>query len=102
MSPFHKIFFGLILLQSNLLFAQGKIIMNGATMNVVNSAYVVTKDVSLTNTSSLNINSSTIKIAGSITNSSGIFDVTTGTVEMNGSSIQSIPLDAFYTNKIQN
>src|ERR1043165_2667645 len=98
MSTFYKAFFGLFLLQSNLSFAQGKIIMNGATMNVVNSAYVVTKDVSLTNTSKLNIDSSTIKIAGSITNNSGIFDVTTGTVEMNGSSAQGIPANAFYTN----
>ena len=71
-------------------------------MNVVNSAYVVTKDVSLTSASSININSSTIKIAGSITNSSGNFDVTSGTVEMNGASLQTIPVNAFATNKIQN
>lgn len=82
-------------------FAQGKIIMNGATMNVVNSAYVVTKDVSLTNASTVNINNSTIKIAGSISNS-GTFDVTNGTVEMNGLLSQTIPLNAFFTNKIKN
>ncbi|MEO6327406.1 MAG: hypothetical protein ABIO55_00660 [Ginsengibacter sp.] len=76
--------------------------MNGAKMNVINSAYVVTKDVSLTSTSTLNIDNSTIKIAGNITNSSGIFDVTAGTVEMNGSSSQTIPANAFTTNKIQN
>ena len=83
-------------------FAQGKLIMNGATMNVVNSAFIVTNDVSLTGASTLYINSSTIKIAGGITNNSGIFDVTTGTVEMNGSSAQTIPDDAFTTNKIKN
>ena len=101
MSPFYKAFFGLILLQCNPSFAQGKIIMNGATMNMVNSAYVVTKDVSLTSTSTINVDSSTIKIAGSISNS-GTFDVTNGTVEMNGSSSQTIPANAFFTNKIKN
>ena len=70
-------------------------------MNVVNSAYVVTKDVSLTSTSTINIDSSTIKIAGSISNV-GTFDVTNGTVEMNGLSSQTIPANAFFTNKIKN
>ncbi|MEP6948294.1 MAG: T9SS type A sorting domain-containing protein, partial [Ginsengibacter sp.] len=76
-------------------------IMNGATMNVVNSAYVVTKDVSLANTGTVNIDSSTIKISGSIING-GSFDVTKGTVEMNGLSAQTIPANAFFTNKIKN
>jgi hypothetical protein len=102
MSGFYKILLGLMLLQCNLAFSQGKIIMNGATMNVVNAAYVVTKDVSLTSASSLNVNSSTIKIAGAITNNSGNFDVTSGTVDMNGSSLQLIPVNAFATNKILN
>jgi hypothetical protein len=83
-------------------FSQGKIIMNGAKMTVVNSAYVVTQDVSLTNTSSIDISNSTIKIGDSIKNNSGIFDVTDGTVEMNGTSGQTIPLQAFSTNKIKN
>jgi hypothetical protein len=101
MSPFYKAFFGLMLLQGNLSFAQGKIIMNGATMKVVNTAYVVTNDVSLANTGTINIDSSTIKISGSIING-GAFDVTKGTVEMNGPSLQTIPADAFITNKIKN
>ena len=83
-------------------FSQGKIIINGAKITVVNSAYVITRDVSLTNTSSLNINNSTIKIGDSIKNNSGIFDVTNGTVEMNGTAAQTIPLHAFNTNKIKN
>lgn len=82
-------------------FAQGKIIMNGAKMNVVNSAYVVTGDVSLANTGTINIDNSTIKISHSIING-GSFDVTKGTVEMNGSSAQTIPANAFVTNKILN
>ncbi|MEO6452501.1 MAG: hypothetical protein ABIN97_00405 [Ginsengibacter sp.] len=83
-------------------YAQGKLVMNGATMNATNSAYIITTDVSLTNTSTLNINNSTIKIAGDITNNSGIFDVTAGTVEMNGASPQTIPGSSFSTNKIMN
>ena len=82
-------------------FAQGKINMNGAKMNVVNSAYVVTGDVSLANTGTINIDNSTIKISRSIING-GSFDVTKGTVEMNGSSAQTIPANAFVTNKILN
>ena len=101
MSSFYKLFLAVILLQGHPSFSQGKINMNGATMNVVNSAYVVTKDVSLTSTSTLNIDSSTIKIAGSISNT-GTFDVTNGTVEMNGLSAQTIPAAAFITNKIRN
>ncbi len=85
-----------------LMFSQAKIVMNGAKMNVVNSGYVVTNDISLTSTSSVNISSSTIKISGSIVNTAGNFDVTTGTVEMNGSSAQNIPVNAFATNKIKN
>ena len=83
MSSFYKLFLAVILLQGHLSFAQGKINMNGDTMNVVNSAYVVTKDVSLTSASTLNTDSSTINIAGSIGNT-GTFDVTNGTVEING------------------
>src|SRR5450432_2050413 len=101
MSPFYKTLFGLMLLQCNLSFAQGKIIMNGGTMTMVNSAYLITTDVSLTNTGTLNVNNSTIKIAGSISNG-GSFDVTNGTVEMNGLSAQTIPANAFITNKIKN
>ncbi len=82
-------------------FAQGKIIMNGAAMNMKNSAYVVTNDVSLTSASTLNVSNSTIKIAGIITNNSGVFDVDSGTVEMNGTILQTIPVSAFFTNKIQ-
>ena len=101
MKPEQFISFILFISAHFLSFAQGKINMNGATMNVVNSAYVVTKDVSLTSTSTLNIESSTINIAGSIGNT-GTFDVTNGTVEINGLSAQTIPAAAFITNMIRN
>lgn len=82
-------------------FSQGKIIMNGATMTMQNSVYVVTKDLSLTNPSALNVNSSTLKIAGTISSNNNI-DVQTGTLEMNGTSAQTIPAAAFKVNKIKN
>ncbi len=102
MSSLYKAFFGLILFQSNFSFSQGKIIMNGtATMQMKNAVYVVTKDVSLTNASALNVDNSTIKIAGTITSYNNI-DVQTGTVEMNGPSAQTIPGNSFTANKIKN
>src|SRR6478672_11518830 len=101
MKPEQFISFILFISAHFLSFAQGKININGATMNVVNSAYVVTKDVSLTSTSTLNTDSSTINIAGSIGNT-GTFDVTNGTVEINGLSAQTIPAAAFITNMIRN
>jgi len=49
----------------------------------------------------LNINSQTLKIGGDISNS-GIFLVNNGTVELNGSSAQTIPVSAFTSNLIKN
>jgi hypothetical protein len=83
-------------------FSQGKIIMNGAAISVQNLAYVTTGDISVSNTSTVTINNSTIQISGALTNSGGVFDVTNGTVNMNGSVAQTIPNAAFYTNKILN
>jgi hypothetical protein len=57
LKPKQVIIFMLFIAAHFISFAQGKIIMNGATMNVKNSAYVVTKDVSLTSASTLNIDS---------------------------------------------
>lgn len=93
---------GSLLLQPCLIFSQGKIIMNGGKMNAVNSAYVVTGDVSFSGASALTINNSTIKISGSISSSAGLFDVTNGTVEMNGTALQTIPANSFAGNKIMN
>jgi hypothetical protein len=101
MSSLYKVAFGLILLQSNLSFGQGKLNVHGAKMNVMNAAYVTVYDVSLTNSSSLIIDSSRLKIAGSISSNNNI-DVQNGTVEMNGSSSQTIPAASFTANKIKN
>ena len=51
--------------------------------------------------SSLTIVSNTFQIAGTITNS-GTFNATAGTIEMKGSSAQTIPAATFATNTIQN
>ena len=102
MSSLYKVFFGLTLLQAGTSFSQGKIIMNGAaTMNMNNSVYVVTKDVSLANPSALNVNNSTLKVAGAISSNNNI-DVQAGTLEMNGTSTQTIPAASFKVNKIKN
>ena len=102
MSSLYKVFFGLTLLQAGSSFSQGKIIMNGgATMNMNNSVYVITKDVSLANPSAINVNNSTLKVAGTISSNDNI-DLQAGTLEMNGASSQTIPAAAFKVNKIKN
>jgi len=49
----------------------------------------------------LNINNQTLKIGGSISNS-GFFQVSNGTVELNGTGAQTIPASAFTSNLIKN
>ncbi|MEO6228754.1 MAG: hypothetical protein ABIP10_01440 [Ferruginibacter sp.] len=67
-------------------------------------------DITLTNTvhnitietgASLTITGGTLQIAGTISNS-GTFDATNGTIEMNGSSPQTIPSQTFVNNSLQN
>ncbi|MDQ6890832.1 MAG: hypothetical protein M3Z56_11220, partial [Bacteroidota bacterium] len=50
---------------------------------------------------SLTVDQSVLQIAGTI-NNSGIFDVQNGTIEMNGTSLQTIPANSFTANKIKN
>ncbi len=95
------IIFSLLLALSFLSFSQGKIIMNGATMTMNNSVYVTTKDVSLTNPSTINVNNSTIRIAGTIVSGNNI-NVQDGTVEMFGITPQTIPGNSFTVNKLKN
>jgi hypothetical protein len=94
--------FTLSLFAGSQTFSLRKIIMNEVTMSMQNLAYVTKGDVTVSNTSNVTANNSTIQIAGLITNSGGVFDVTNGTMNMNGSSAQTIPNVAFYTNKILN
>jgi hypothetical protein len=58
-------------------------------------------NIVIDNGSSLSITSNTIQISGTITNN-GTVDASTGTVEMNGSSAQTIGASVFNTNTIKN
>lgn len=98
----YKILFGAFLsAYATASVAQGKIVVNDGQMVLQNSVYVVTTDVSVTSAGLMKVDNSTIKIAGNISSSNTI-DVQTGTVEMNGSSTQTIPANAFKVNKIKN
>ena len=81
--------------------AQAKVIVNGAKINLAKSAFISTTDVSLLSGSTVIVDSSTIKIAGTMA-SAGVFDVTKGTIETNGTSSQVIPANVFYNNVIRN
>ncbi len=59
------------------------------------------QNVTIETGAGLTITGGTLQIAGSI-NNSGIFDATSGTIEMNGSSPQTIPSSVFVNNSIQN
>jgi hypothetical protein len=99
MSLSYKIVIGLILLQSASAFSQGKINVNGATVNVVNAAYLNTYDVRLTVPSALNVNGSTLKVANNITSTQNI-NLRNGALEMSGANSQTIPVGAFVNNAV--
>lgn len=81
--------------------AQAKLVVSGAKINMASSVYLSTSDISLTSGSTVNVASSTIKIAGNMS-SSGSLDVTNGTVETNGTGAQTIPANVFFTNTARN
>jgi len=80
-------------------FAQGKLIVNGAKINMVNSAYITTYDISLLDTALLNVNNSTLKIGDSIYSVSNI-NLRYGTLEMFGSNAQVTPASPFVNNAV--
>ena len=59
------------------------------------------KNITIAGSASVIIDSATLQIAGNITNS-GAFNAANGTVEMNGSSAQTISGNMFYNNTIKN
>ena len=99
MSSFYKVVFGLILSLPGVCFAQGKLIVNGAKINVVNAAYITSYDVSLFDTALLNVNNSTLRIADSIYSSSNI-NLRYGTLELFGNNGQSIHASPFVNNAV--
>jgi hypothetical protein len=58
------------------------------------------KDLIINSGSSLTVTDNTLQISGTITNN-GSFDATSGTIEMKGSSAQTIDADLFITNTIE-
>ena len=81
--------------------AQVKCTINGASLNLAGPVYFSTNSISVASGGKLAVNTSTIKIAGTISNA-GIFTVGNGTVVMNGSYAQFIPASAFTGNIIRN
>lgn len=73
---------------------------SNVTVPLQSSTLTVTNDVNVT-AGTLNVNTATLKIGGDISNS-GSFIASSGTIEMNGSTAQSIPAAAFTGNVIKN
>ena len=67
---------------------------------VMTSGTAAINNLQINADASLTITDAILQIAGTMINS-GIFDVSNGTIELNGSSNQSIPAGLFYTNKIK-
>ena len=68
---------------------------------VLNSGIGTVKNIIIKSGASLIVTGGKLQIAGDISNS-GTFDVSGGTIEMNGSSTQTIPANAFLNNNLQN
>ena len=58
-------------------------------------------NITIAANASLTVYNATLQIAGTITNS-GTFDAANGTIEMNGSSEQTIPANTFVSNSVNN
>ena len=68
---------------------------------ILNSGTGTVKNIIIKNGASLTVSGGKLQIAGDISNS-GTFDVSGGTIEMNGSSTQTIPANTFLNNNLQN
>lgn len=81
--------------------AQVNCLVKGATVNLNGAVYVTTNSLSVATGGTLNVNNSTIKIAGAVT-SAGTFSAANGTVVMNGSYAQFVPASTFAGNTVKN
>ena len=68
---------------------------------ILDSGIGTVKNIIIKNGGSLTVTGGKLQIAGDIFNS-GIFNASAGTIEMNGSSAQTIPANAFLSKNIQN
>lgn len=80
--------------------AQTKLTVSGAKINLSGGVYLSAKDISATSSSAVNVEASTLKIAGSTT-SSGSIDAKNGTVELNGTAAQQLGAEAFLEKTIK-
>ncbi|CAA9480870.1 MAG: hypothetical protein AVDCRST_MAG96-1002, partial [uncultured Segetibacter sp.] len=74
--------------------SQAQLVVDGAKINMANSVVLSTGDISASANSLVNVDQSTIKIAGS-TASAGAIDARNGTAELNGSAAQQIAAASF-------
>jgi len=90
-----------VMVQPTVILAQGNIDIQGGsvTINAVNNAFITTHNLNLQSGNSLVVDSSTMQIGGTIT-SAGSFDASNGTIEMTGSSAQTIPANTFVGNAL--
>ena len=82
-------------------FSQGRFIVNGAKVKVINGAYLTSADVSLTAASYLSADSSTLVIGRNMSGSNNIV-LRYGTLDMIGGAAQTIPASCFQTNAVNN
>ena len=68
---------------------------------ILNSGTFAIQNLYINSGAFLTINNATLQIAGTI-NNSGTFDVSNGTIEMNGPLLQTIPANAFLNNALSN
>ena len=94
-----KVLIGFLLLSSNTLFAQAKVKISGAVVNMNNASYLSTKDVIVANGGLLNVKESTLDVKDSITSADNI-NLRYGNLEMSGGNSQVIPSGSFKNNAV--
>ena len=75
-------------------------ITGGKVYPILSSGIATVKDLTIESAASLTVADATLQISGTI-NNSGTFDVSNGSIEMNGSSSQGIPASAFLNNALK-
>ncbi len=99
MASLYKSLLGLMLILPGVSFSQGKLNVHGAKINVMNAAYVTAYDVNMMDTSMMNVNNSTLRVADSIYSFSNI-NLRYGTLELFGTTTQVTPASPFVNNGV--
>ena len=82
-------------------FAQSKMVINGAKVNMDTAVYLNVTDLVVNSGTLIVLPETHLRVAGDIISSSGVYAID-GTVEMNGSGNQQISNNAFSSNLIKN